>query len=195
MAYTNSGWPTNIPAGSDPLNTADDQLRQLRLDIKERLNDIVGDFTADPIISWAGARVWVNASFALPSASATVIDFVGETFDTNDFHDNSTDPSRLTVPVAGYYKIFASIGITSGATADKIGTMILKKNGSTSLSNIFHNHVGGSVLVSFLFEDTILLAASDYIELLLSQSSGDSWTTSSTELGAYLTITLEKRTA
>ncbi|KKL46395.1 hypothetical protein LCGC14_2345970, partial [marine sediment metagenome] len=50
MAHTNSGWPTNIPAGSDALNTADDQLRRLRLDLKERFNDFVDDITADPIV-------------------------------------------------------------------------------------------------------------------------------------------------
>lgn len=193
MPYTDT-WSVIIPAGSDPLNTADDQIRQLRVDIEERMNDIVGDFTVDPIISWAGARVYVNASFALPSAAATTIDFVGETFDTNTFHDNAVNPSRLTVPVAGYYRIFASIGITSGAAA-AVGTMILRKNGSVILTNALHQHVGGSVQVSFILGETVLLAASDYVELRLSQSSGNSWTTSALELGAYLTITLEKRTA
>ncbi len=50
MAYTNAGWPTNIPAGSDALNTADDQIRRLRLDLKERFNDIVDDITTDPVV-------------------------------------------------------------------------------------------------------------------------------------------------
>ncbi len=54
MAYTNSGWPTNIPAGTDALNTADNQLRRMRLDLLERLNDIISDITADPVISNTG---------------------------------------------------------------------------------------------------------------------------------------------
>ena len=55
MAYTNAGWATNIPAGGDNLNTADDQIRRLRLDLKERLNDIVDDVTTYPK-AWNGTR-------------------------------------------------------------------------------------------------------------------------------------------
>lgn len=50
MAHTNPGWPTNIPPGSDAANTADDQLRRLRLDLLERMNDFVVSFTADPVV-------------------------------------------------------------------------------------------------------------------------------------------------
>ena len=56
MAHTNSGWPTNIPAGLDALNTADDQLRRMRLDLLERLNEIVVDFTTDPVVPLAEAK-------------------------------------------------------------------------------------------------------------------------------------------
>lgn len=49
MAYTNVPWVNNIPLGGDNLNTADDQFRRLRLDINERQNDIVGDWTVDPV--------------------------------------------------------------------------------------------------------------------------------------------------
>ncbi len=50
MAYDNA-WSIIIPAGSDPLNTADNHIRQLRLDVGQRMDDIVDDWTADPIIS------------------------------------------------------------------------------------------------------------------------------------------------
>ncbi|KKL99426.1 hypothetical protein LCGC14_1814570, partial [marine sediment metagenome] len=115
MAYTNSGWPTNIPAGSDNLNTADDQLRRLRLDLKERLNDIVDDITTDPVVPKQLdidriigtpdlAVVYTGAAFAIPTASVTTIDFVAETLDTGGFHDNSVNPSRLTITTAAYYR-------------------------------------------------------------------------------------------
>ena len=153
MAYTNSGWPTNIPAGSDNLNTADDQLRRLRLDLKERLNDIVDDFTTDPVVpkklaisridgTPQVAKAWTGASFALPSGADTVIDLVQETFDTNSFHDNSVNPSRLTVTDAGYYRVNANFGIISGATS-QVGILSIRKNGVV-FAQFRRKHIGSS---------------------------------------------------
>lgn len=55
MAFTNP-WSDIIPAGSDPANTADDELRQLRVDVHERMDTIVGDWTADPLFVLTGIR-------------------------------------------------------------------------------------------------------------------------------------------
>ncbi|KKK74752.1 hypothetical protein LCGC14_2880610 [marine sediment metagenome] len=49
MAYTNS-WTTVAPAGSAAANTADDEIRKLRLDMEERMNDLVNDWTVDPVV-------------------------------------------------------------------------------------------------------------------------------------------------
>lgn len=49
MAYTNS-WTTVAPAGSAAANTADDEIRKLRLDLEERMNDLVNDWTVDPVV-------------------------------------------------------------------------------------------------------------------------------------------------
>ena len=109
MAHTNSGWPTNIPVSSDPLNTTDDQLRRLRLDLLERFNDIVDDFTADPVVPKQLdvsrvigtpdlAVVYTGAAFSIPSGATTVIDFVQETLDTGSFHDDLPN-LRVVLPL------------------------------------------------------------------------------------------------
>jgi len=49
MTYTNA-WSDTIPLGTDLANTIDDSIRQLRLDIHDRMNSIVQDWTADPIV-------------------------------------------------------------------------------------------------------------------------------------------------
>lgn len=61
MAFTNP-WSNIIPAGSDPANTADDEIRQLRFDIDERMDSIVGDWSADPLFSLTGIRRTVHWS-------------------------------------------------------------------------------------------------------------------------------------
>lgn len=49
MSYTNP-WSDAIPLGSSLASTIDDSIRQLRLDIHDRMNSIVTDWTADPIV-------------------------------------------------------------------------------------------------------------------------------------------------
>lgn len=65
MAFTNV-WSNIIPAGSDPANTADDEIRQLRLDVDERMDTLVGDWSADPIVVLTAIRKtkhWSDGSF------------------------------------------------------------------------------------------------------------------------------------
>jgi hypothetical protein len=59
MAFTNP-WSNIIPAGGDPANTTDDEIRQLRVDIDERMDTIVGDWSADPIVTLTGIRKTVH---------------------------------------------------------------------------------------------------------------------------------------
>ncbi|MEK0325478.1 MAG: hypothetical protein QQN63_07220 [Nitrosopumilus sp.] len=194
MAYTNSGWPTNIPAGSDNLNTADDQLRRLRLDLKERFNDIVDDITTDPVVlaflQPDVPVVYTNASFAIPSGVTTAIDFVAETLDTGnptaDFHDNSVNPERLTIATAAYYRITANIQVTPGATG-AVTFLYIRKNGSIIASQrvIF----AGSSDIEQMFVTIIdLAAAADFYDAAILQASGDSWNTGVTAADSYFMI-------
>ena len=54
MAYTNS-WNESAPAGSDAANTIDDLMRQSKLDLRERINSLIGVATsislADPVVA------------------------------------------------------------------------------------------------------------------------------------------------
>jgi hypothetical protein len=49
MAYSNA-WSDVIPAGSELASHIDDQIRQLRLDLHERMNSLVVDWTTDPVV-------------------------------------------------------------------------------------------------------------------------------------------------
>ena len=197
MALTNSGWPTNIPVSSDPLNTTDDQLRRLRLDLLERFNDIVDDWTTDPVVlsdidvgivigTPDLAVVYTGAAFAIPTGATTVIDFIQETLDTGSFHNNSVNPSRLTVATAAYYRITASLQITSSSGA-AIAAMNLTKNGAAIAStNLYFD---GTVLTNTMFVTYIdLAAADDYYEVNVVQSSGDAWATLTAAPQAYFMI-------
>lgn len=49
MAYSNA-WSDTVPLGSADADTIDDAAQQLRADIHERMNDVVADWTADPVV-------------------------------------------------------------------------------------------------------------------------------------------------
>ena len=196
MAHTNP-WSNVVPAGSDALNTADDQIRRLRLDIQERMDEVVDDWTTDPVVPQKLdvsridgtpdlAVVYTGAAFSIPSGATTVIDFVQETLDTGSFHDNSSNPSRLTIATAAYYRITASLKVTSQSSA-AIGAMNLTKNGAAIAStNIYFD---GTRLTNTMFATYISLAAvDDYYEVNVVQSSGDAWATATTAPQAYFMI-------
>lgn len=70
MPYTNT-WNENIPVGGDAANTADDWLRQEKLDMRERINSIigvaVGTAFSDPIVpSTVGLQVVRSLSIYIP---------------------------------------------------------------------------------------------------------------------------------
>ncbi len=69
MAYTNFPWVNNIPAGSDPANTADDQFRQLRLDVQERQNDIVEDWAGDDPVAVKTRNKHIHWTAGVPFGS------------------------------------------------------------------------------------------------------------------------------
>ncbi len=49
MTYTNA-WTNTVPLGSELAANIDDFMRRDRLDIFERMNDLVVDWTADPVV-------------------------------------------------------------------------------------------------------------------------------------------------
>jgi hypothetical protein len=56
MAYTQAMDEATPPGGANA-NTADDEFRSLKRDIKERLNSFFQDYNADPLTGKAGARI------------------------------------------------------------------------------------------------------------------------------------------
>jgi len=197
MAFTNV-WSNVIPAGSDALSTADNQIRQLRLDIQERMEGgLVDDWTTDPLVLTrlvAGltgppdvARVWPGAAINVLTGVEKVIDFIQESFDTGSFHDNGTNPSRLTITTAAYYRIRASFRLTGGAT-EKSGFFRIKKNGSIIAGHDVYAPGSSFVVAGASIETTDLAAATDYYEVSIEQSSGNTWILTNSQTESFFEI-------
>jgi tetratricopeptide (TPR) repeat protein len=118
-----------------------------------------------------GCSLYRTADQSISNATATMISWDAELYDTNSFHDNTTNPTRMTIPagLGGKYLISVSIPYTANAVGERVG--YVHKNGTlfylTSRGNLSAT-IGTFVNYSYI----INLAATDYIEIQTYQSSG-----------------------
>ena len=117
-------------------------------------------------------KAYNNTTQSIPNATATALTFNAEEADTDAFHDNGTNPSRLTIPTGqgGVYLVtaFAYFGING--TGNRF--LWLRVNGSAVRG-------GGASEEGHLTRDTrlglaaiLVLAAGDYIEAFVQQDTG-----------------------
>jgi hypothetical protein len=78
--------------------------------------------------TFSGASVYFSSTLTLTYNTEVVIGFDSENYDTNTYHDNSTNNSRLTVPSTGYYLV-SGYYISNGTGNRRM--VYIKKNGTT----------------------------------------------------------------
>lgn len=154
MAYTNA-WSVTVPAGSELANTIDDHLRRLRLDIEERMNDIVADWAADPVvlnastlpITQKGVQYDADASPGSRASSYTnlakslALHFSGTT-DANGVIVIDLDEINTAFESADFYNVAALVGVAvqHNAVGSPRDVRVLNVNTvSNTISLVFHD--------------------------------------------------------
>lgn len=135
-----------------------------------------------------GAKVYLSGDQTIESGgTGEVLAFGAEEDDTDGYHDNTTNNSRITVPsgLDGRYIIIGEIAYSSHATG--LRRAQIDRNGSRAALNLRDaNAAGGTWIQVALIRS---LAATDYVELRALQDSGSSLTATSgafeTKLMAY----------
>ena len=121
---------------------------------------------ATPTVSYVGASAYRSSSQTLTANAYTAIAWNAENWDTNTFHDNSTNPSRFTIPAgkAGYYQMKFVVGIGS-VTGDVYYTVRVNNVDKWIFSWDMNSptSVMGTV--------TVNMAVSDYAELFIYHTS------------------------
>lgn len=122
-----------------------------------------------------GARVFLSAATTLiPNATWTAVGFVNESRDTDAFHDNATNTSRLTVPagLGGQYSIEAMVEFAVNATGFRIARITVNGVLANRLGEHSSAAVSGNETTLNPVVGAVTLAAGDYVEVMVYQTSG-----------------------
>lgn len=123
--------------------------------------------------TFSGAHVYHDADQSITSGGSwQTLSFNQEQFDTDTYHDNSTNNSRLTIPTGkgGYFTFSAALRADTGGSGQF--QVAMKKNNTTyiAISAVDLTTSGAHYLT---FSSPIIpLSDTDYVELMVSQSTG-----------------------
>jgi hypothetical protein len=145
---------------------------------------LVADSTAATGLKWAapaaaqfvGASVYKTASQTINNSTETALTFNAEDYDTDSFHDNSTNNTRMTIPTGkgGRYLVTATSAFFNNATGQR--TVYIYKNGSTLLNTAQLPGVSGTIDAFVTTSYVVNVSAADYLEIKVFQNSGGTLT-------------------
>ena len=124
--------------------------------------------------SFVGCRLSnTNETVSIANNTNTILAFNQEIIDTDSFHDNSTNNSRITIPAgkAGKYLIMSNIYWAGNATQVRIMDIMKNGNNQSTVAGSGQSSSAGSA-ISNQAAIILDLAVSDYIEFRVSQNSG-----------------------
>jgi hypothetical protein len=146
---------------------------------------LVTDSGATTGLKWGytnsiSAFLYKAAAQSIPNATWTAVTFSDEAWDTNSFHDTSTNTSRITIPagLAGKYAFNLRGFFAANATGVRYIAVYL--NGVSVRINYFPANAADFEIA---LNTKINLVATDYVEMYVFQNSGGSlnFTASATE--------------
>jgi hypothetical protein len=128
--------------------------------LKDNLTSIDGGY---------GCKVSTSTAQAVVTSTQTPLTFDAEIFDDDTFHDNSTNPSRITVTEAGRY--FVSGFATFAASSTGMREISIRVNGTAS--KYATSNSNSASLVTYLnISDILVLTAGQYVELYCYHTKG-----------------------
>lgn len=126
--------------------------------------------TAASGAAFAGTRVYKSAPQSIANATTTVVSFDTESYDTNGWHDNATNNSRITPLTAGYVRPSGTVDFLSNATGYRL--VEVRKNGLVIQRATVAAASGEATVVAFAFDPISMNGTTDYLEVAVKQNSG-----------------------
>ncbi len=187
LAVTFSPIASNFQAGAEVSATAFNELfaaisanfdaAKAAIEANEAaISALSSSSAASPTVS-----VGTTTNQAIPNNAVRKVTWNAESFDTNAFHDNASNSTRLTINESGIYQINATIAWEANAAGDRLLTIV--KNGSQTQLTDTETPVAGSSTSQSL-SGILELAQGDFVEVTVFQSSG-------TELDLISTVPMQ----
>jgi hypothetical protein len=109
---------------------------------------------------------------SIATNTITALTFDSEDWDTDGFHSTSVNTSRLTIPtgLGGYYLISFNYVFATNATGLRNG--LIRKNGSDICTMADVSAISAIAYPGYSFQTILNLAAADYLEVFVYQTSG-----------------------
>ena len=184
---TNFGW--TVPADTDLVKDGAAAIRTALGGVDTSFLDLKGGTTGQVLAkasgtdldytwttpasgsTFAGCRLFKSTGQTIADSTNTALTFDSETYDTNTYHDNSTNTSRITIPSgkAGYYLFVLKWSINESPTGYR--QVELRKNGSAVDRTSIRGTSSGQ---NFVTLSTVQSSAvSDYFEFFVFQNAAE----------------------
>lgn len=125
-----------------------------------------------------GALVYLNPSSSdqvISHNTWTAVGFDTEAYDTDAFHDSSTNNSRLTIPT-GVTRVRLSAGIEWVAAATGVRGFGMRKSNSSAYPGFFQEIIGPDASLNTtehtLVSPPLVVSAGDYFEIVVYHNAG-----------------------
>ena len=141
--------------------------------------------------TFAGCYVYNSTNPSISNNSYTLVNFDLELYDTDAYHSNVTNNSRITIPSgkAGYYLIIGKVGFdnATNTTGGRVANLTINGSG---ISYDFSAPASGSAGdVQTAFQTVVrYLAVGDYVQLNCYQNSGGTRTLNQNVDNTYLSV-------
>lgn len=121
--------------------------------------------------TFSGARIEKTGNQSIPSATTTALTWNTEIFDTDSYHDNAVNNSRITIPFDGYYSLSSSICFDFSTTGVR-SISIIKNATFTEIISTSNQNAVNAGFTCMMTAGIDLLSAGDYLEVYVTQTSG-----------------------
>jgi hypothetical protein len=163
-----------------------------RLGVGANNTVLTADSTAATGLKWAAASVAFSgvsvtrtSNQSIPNNTTTKINFDSENYDTDSYHDNSTNNTRLTIPSGKSGKYSINYIFSFNGFNGNINIGFYKNNAFYTLTDVFNTASTTNYWTSGAF--TLNLTAGDYLEMTFYQNSGGSLDVRGTDTQVQMT--------
>lgn len=188
---TGAKWATPSSGFADPTTTKGDLIVRdgsgpVRRAVGTNGQVLTADSAEADGVKWAtpagggsptfhGVKAYRSAAYTIAHGSTTAVPWDAEEYDSDAYHDNSTNPSRLTVPtgLAGKYLVTGNIG-TSQIGAVTRWSISIRKNGTLIRGGLSESNCDANDFAMGGRTVAVDLAVGDYVDITYFQQNGGS---------------------